>query len=104
MKKLYLALSFLVLPPAWGAPFLVSDPAPLPVDKCIYQIGTANPVLTDTVLNGCRIDLASFPSGTTNLQVWFRATTWGTEGAKAPFVLIKPAAGFSAPAGLSLTP
>lgn len=95
---------------AFGAPFLVSDPDPNGFDKCVYQVGTATPIETPTVVTppaltgACRIDLASMPTGTSNLLVWFRSTVWGVETAKAPFVLRRPTAGGTAPASLRLEP
>lgn len=90
---------------AHSAPFLVSDPDPTGAsDKCVYQIGTATAVETIAVSNACKIDLASFVSGTSNLQVWFRSTLWGSDSAKVPFVLKKPAAGSPGPTGLSIQP
>lgn len=94
-----------------AAPFLVSDPDPTGAsDKCVYQVGTATPVETAVVVTApaltgnCKIDLAAFPAGTSNLQVWFRSSLWGVDSAKSPFALSKPAAGGTGPQNLRIQP
>jgi hypothetical protein len=94
-----------------AAPFLVSDVDPTgAADKCVYQIGTATPVETNTVVvapaltGSCRIDLASFPAGNNSIQVWFKSSLWGVESAKRPFAFSRPAAGGTGPQNLRIEP
>lgn len=109
MKKLLLLLLFPCA--AQAAPFLVSDPDPTGAsDKCVYQIGTATPVETPTVVTApalvgaCKIDLAGFAAGTNSLQVWFKSTLWGVTSNKANFTFVRPNATASGPQNLQLVP
>lgn len=96
---------------AQAAPFIVSDPDPTGAsDKCVYQVGTAPAVETNTVITppaltgACKIDTVAFPIGVTNMQVWFKSSVWGVTSGKVPFVLQKPSASGPGPSNLRLAP
>lgn len=98
-------LAVLLLPlNVFAAPFLISDPVPANsvVTHCVYQEGTATPVVTPLVDLACKADLSGVTVGLHNLQVWFRNDVWGTDSAKVPFVFTRPAAGGTGPAGVGL--
>lgn len=96
---------------AFGAPFITSDPDPTgAADKCVYQIGSATPVESATVVTppaltgNCKIDVGAFPVGTANIQVWFKSTVWGVTSTKVPFTFVRPNAAAPGPSNLQLVP
>ena len=108
MHKLLLIVALSFALPALPAPFLVSEPATTDVTHCVYQEGTAAPVLTPVFQAApsskgqCRADLAGMAAGNHSLQVWFRNDTWGVDSAKVPFAFSRPAAGGTGPAGVAI--
>lgn len=106
MKKVLFAVAMLFSSLSYSAPFLTSAPALEDVTHCVYQEGTAAPVVTPAVQAApsqkgqCRVDLAGVSAGAHTLMVWFRNDVWGVDSAKVPFDFTRPVAGGTGPAGL----
>ena len=102
MRKILLFL--LLSGSAQAAPFLVSDPDPAQIaDQCIYQEGTAAPVVTPTVGFACRADMSGVTTGAHTLNVSFKSSQWGTQSAAVPFTFARPGA-IAPPASIRLAP
>jgi hypothetical protein len=117
MRLLLLAALIVFTVKAGAAPFLVSDPFTGSVTAgdtilCMVQNGSGSPTGTPIAVYGaqtgpgCKVDLAGFPGGVANLQVWYRSQLWGpgSDSAKIPFVLSVPVAGQAGPAAVRVAP
>lgn len=101
MKKLILAVLMLFSTSSFAAPFLYSDPDPTGAsDICGYTLNSGVDIETTVVNGGCKIDLANFPDGDNNMEVWFKSSLWGVESARIPFAFNKPASGAAGPNGI----
>lgn len=94
--------------PLNAAPFLVSDQIQstdgTPLDYaqlvCVYQEGTAAPVVSPVVDRACRFDMQNVAVGAHTLEVWIRRTdtVWGVaDGPRVPFAYTRPSANVPAP-------
>ena len=104
--KLVLALLLMLAfaYPAFSAPFLVSDPDPTQTaDQCVYQEGTAAPVVTPTVGFACHADLSTVTTGSHTLSVSLKSALWGTQSAAVPFTFARPGA-IASPGSIRLAP
>ena len=100
MKRMLVALALCFSPNLFGAPFLYSDPDPTgTADICGYSVNGGVDVETPVVDGGCKIDLAGFPEGNNNTEVWFKSSLWDVESARVPFAFNKPSAGSEGPTG-----